>query len=689
MALYRIARSLVSVLSGPRARRRAWPAPGALGAVVVVLLLVPAAGEAATVNVSTTGDDGRCARDGIPCRTAARAVDIAEAGDIVQFEAGDFSISPPDQSGLQITKTLDLRGAQYGVDARGRSGPETVLTYTAPVATIGVIYVRIGAAGTSVRGFTIRQGFGDPSGVPGAGLHIEMGGADGGYTIAENIITDNTSGMFFGSSGAATSISRNVFSSNQRTPQVPAAGNGIYAERASNVAITDNEFTNNLQTGVIEGGVGSQPGGGQNLTVARNRSVSEDALTFSGITDLQVSANTFVGGGLRAITLAGDGLTNATVVHNTIVGKTGALANAIRLTNFRGEQNRAVTIRENTVTGTDSTDATNGNAIWITPDGAQGQLTVINNRLVGNSGAGVRNEDSDVQVDARRNWWGCNTGPGSTGCDTVTSPDAGTAPTVAPWLTLSLNAMAAATTRGVRAAQIPTGSSAVAGLANLSTGGLANGPFFGSAQAVFASTPEGSFAPPAAPLSAEALTASTQYTGAAAADELRVTVDNETVQIANLDPPAPDLIPDVEPSDPTLDAGQLVRAIVALTNSGNRTARRLRACLSVSEKLRLSGRRCRSFKQLPPGRTIAYQVAGRAVQSACRGPVNYQLRLTASGQRPRSDRARGRLRAGRCGNPPCPTVSRASQRAARRPDTSEVATGRAARQGTVRARAAC
>lgn len=65
---------------------------------------------------------------------------------------------------------------------------------------------------------------------------------------------------------------------------------------------------------------------------------------------------------------------------------------------------------------------------------ATGSTSVRFNAIVGNSetdgASGLRN-GSGTPVDAVHDWWGCNAGPGASGCDTVTGA------TYAPWLVLS------------------------------------------------------------------------------------------------------------------------------------------------------------------------------------------------------------------------------------------------------------
>ena len=619
--------------------------------VLGVLALTPVGASAATVRVSTAGDDATCAPDGAACRSIERGVAVAAGGDIVQVGAGDFPVFSAETTGVHITKPLDLRGAQFGVDARGRAGaPETVLHPAGNTPYQGLLYVDTGASGTSIRGFRI-EGTPGSEGAGGAGIFTAENGDDGGYTFSENIITGNTMGMFLSSSGPTTVVSHNVFLANTLGPG-SAAGNGIYSERNHNVQIVENRFENNEQTGVLTA-VGAANRGTDNV-FRGNESINEAGAVFVNQADLTVADNTFTGGERTGIALGGDGLRNAKVVENTITGRSGVRPNGIRLLNFGSGDNHGVEILRNTITNIRSDDAAQGNGIWIGTDGADGHVRIANNRLVDTSGAGLRNEDPDAQVDARRNWWGCNKGPGSAGCSNATSPNGGIGPALTPWLTLSL---------GSTVAQIAAGGSAtvLARLANLSNGGFADGPFFDTASSAFGSTPAGTFNPAGALLSANNLSASSAFTAGARPTELRVTVDHQTVRILNADPPTPDVVPDLDESDHTLTPGQKVAAIVGLTNRGNRTARSLKACLRLSAKLRLTGKRCRDIARLRPGHTLIFRVLARARTSACRGRIVNRLRLQVAGQPLRVRRAFARLLAGPGTSPPCPTASSAGR----------------------------
>ena len=644
-------------------------------ATAVVALAAPGVAQAATVLVSTSGNDLTCARGGGACATPEQAFAVAEAGDTVQFGPGAFPAG-----GVDLRERLILRGAQAGVDARTRAGGtqaapggETVL-YDVNPATLedGLIEVFPAAAGATVDGFTFtgNQGSGNFS---GAGLITYDGG--GGFTIANNVMSHNTFGFYMSSSGDATVVTHNQFLSNNKLA-AGATRRGLYSELAKNVTIQQNSFVENPYAATIHS---VRAGGGEDVIVTENQIIGGGSFTLADVDGVKFADNTFSGGTGAGVVLGGDGLRKVQVVRNAITGK---VTGGIRMVNYgpADEQSRGITVRQNTITGTQDRD---GGAIWIGPEGAAGEALIVNNRIVDNTSAGLRNEDPDASVDARQNWWGCNNGPGSAGCDGVTSPDGGSNPQFTPWLTLSLSATPSDIESGAT-------SSLLARLSNLSAGGrarasqgAADGPFFNTAFAVFGSAPDGTFVPAGpVPLEPATLAARSSFTAISRPTEVNVTVDNQTVRIINADPPQPDVVVDIEPSDPTLRPGQGAALAIVLVNRGNRIARRLRACLSLSRKLDLSGARCREFARLRPGQSIIYRVPVRALLSACRGGLTYRLRLQVAGQSVRADTAAGRLLAGLCRRLACPAAAAGRTVGAR-------SGGVADRPRRVRARAAC
>ncbi len=165
---------------------------------------------------------------------------------------------------------------------------------------------------------------------------------------------------------------------------------------------------------------------------------------------------------------------------------------------------------------------------------------------------------------------------------------------------------------------------------------------------------EGDRRTPAGP---EDVSASSAYqAGAEDPDELRSTIDRQTLRIKILRPPDSDVVPYVVPDDDTLTPGQVVDLVERIINDGNRPAPRVRACLRLDAKFDQQTGRCQTVRRLEPGEGIYRRIRLRVPLDACAGRVTHRLRVTVSGRRARTARATGRVLAGPCGNAPCPTA---------------------------------
>ena len=130
-------RSLLSALAPYRGWRRS---PLGLLTALALLVAFPAAARAATVSVTTGGVDATCNRDVGSCKTINRAVEVAEAGDTIQFGAGHFKVD----TAMITTDRLTFRGAKAGVPGNQRNpddpaqlAQETVLEPTANGLQVG------------------------------------------------------------------------------------------------------------------------------------------------------------------------------------------------------------------------------------------------------------------------------------------------------------------------------------------------------------------------------------------------------------------------------------------------------------------------------------------------------------------------------------------------------------------------
>ena len=237
----------------------------------------------------------------------------------------------------------------------------------------------------------------------------------------------------------------------------------------------------------------------------------------------------------------GYGLDDVLVEGNRITEK-GSYG--ININTYGAPQNGKITIRENTILDTRAANGGAGMAITTAANSFSKPLTIEYNRIVDSAKIGLRNRET-TEVDARRNWWGCNLGPGTKGCDSVVAEGEGVLPDFAPWLTLSLSlhdATSFTPSGETISGPVEAGGSATlfARDANLSSGGLANGPFFREAPVTFASDPAGATLNPATTtLSNNAVTATSAFTANLRPIEWSVTLDHQIVRLFNPDSPDP------------------------------------------------------------------------------------------------------------------------------------------------------
>jgi hypothetical protein len=397
--------------------------------------------------------------------------------------------------------------------------------------------------------------------------------------------------------------------------------------------------------------------GGGNITFTRNISIGGSGPVFASVVGLTITENLIEAeGGTRGLYLGGNEQDDVHVLRNTFNGFRD-IGVYLRQANPGTPQNGDVELRQNTITNTGGGEPAFGMGILITNEGAapDARVEIEHNRIVNNQGGGLIDRDPDAVIDARRNWWGCNAGPGSDpGSGAVAGDAGGRTPAFAPWMTLTLTATPMPQFAGDR-------STLESSVEHLSDGSTPAGPFFLTGEASFGSTPAGTHTPPREPLVSANVSAKSAYAaGAEDPDELRTTVDNQTVRIKIHRPPAADVVPVLTPDDPALTPGEMLTQLVELINEGNKPAPRVRACLRLSEQLDPVTRLCRTVRKLDPGHGIVHRFRARVRDDACAGRLTHQLRVHVPGQRALVRRVAARLLAGPCRTPPCGARATAS-----------------------------
>jgi len=368
-----------------------------LGGLLVVINPGPASAQSpipggALVVSNGATDPAGCAT--APYATIQSAVNAAQSGDTVYVCAGTYDES------VTINEPLTLDGAQYGVSAPSRSGPETVIE--APASSQGPIVYGSGAPTGEVDGFTLN---GDNSANNPTGISA-FGSSGTGYTWADNIIENNAMGINFNASGASAStlIEGNLFLDNNATPSNGDSGTGIFFTNgpANNVTISNNTFQDEgLATNgggnadINTTGSGSSSAPNSNLVVSGNAEILDNSsgndvyennfLALFITNGAQITGNTITDSDATdphansAMYVSG-GVTDATISGNTV---TGGLGNGLNLNNdfYSGGSDSGDVVTDNTIT-----DRSNGikvNGVGYT------DFTVSDNTISGSSNNGI------------------------------------------------------------------------------------------------------------------------------------------------------------------------------------------------------------------------------------------------------------------------------------------------------------
>jgi hypothetical protein len=473
-----------------RARRSSIGGPSigrsSLLALVLVLaatlVLAPAATASLTVNDDTAGTGPEGATCAAPdFATIQEAVDAAAPGSKVLVCAGSYA-------GAKISKELTLEGAQAEIDARERN---------APAAEESIVSAASGAI-FEVSGFRdVIDGFRLRSSGEATGVKLDPGSSE---TVVEDEIFASLAGKAVAGTFNKPTLRHNV---------VSGGGVGFESSGSASIGATvdANSFadTSVYDVAFLTGGIG--------IVITRNeRSGGNGAFAvLYSASQPQIADNIVTAIGAPAVYLGGAN-GGVAIQRNSFTKITEPDEGAIAFADEGGVgANRRATIVGNVLTG-------NLRAISFAEDSSGSVFDVHFNRIVGNQVAGLVNaEGSLAAVDATNNWWGCNGGPGATGCDTVEG-----LAVYSPWLVIGLSATPATVYRNVGLSRL------IADVSHNSDGVAAGTSFPNNTEIAFG-TDIGSVSPPG-----ESTLGGRQSSTFAAGSQLGIahvtaTLDNQTV----------------------------------------------------------------------------------------------------------------------------------------------------------------
>ncbi len=321
--------------------------------------------------------------------TIQAAVNAAAAGSTITVDAGTYNET------VTINKTLTLKGAKAGIDARTRStSGETIVSNTNGA-------FRINAKDVTIDGFTV-QGETNQSGTTGAG--IVMAPTVAGTQLRNNIIQNNVAGVFLANSSAtdACLIQNNLFKNNNNAGV--DGGRGIY---------TDGGLTNGFLTNVIIDSNTFTGNRGSTGTTTLESAVAFEAQSASSVqSNLRITNNSFTNNGKSLLFFNS---TNVMIQGNTATGILDWYSGCFR---FEGN-NHNVNISYNTITNN------GGPGVAVDSNGVPGDSSgffVNYNNIVNNGtkytkrlGVVYNQSEYDGGFDARNNYWGAASGPSGDG----------------------------------------------------------------------------------------------------------------------------------------------------------------------------------------------------------------------------------------------------------------------------------
>jgi putative Ig domain-containing protein len=378
-------------------------------AALVVTLTAAAPAWGATLTVTSTADVatnfGACGNSGqtVPTGTSLReaicaANNAGAASTTINVAAGTYTITSGE---LQMGKV-----SGSNITLNGAGSASTIIDGTHNSRVLDLDPSVVGGVTTSISGVTITNGRDGTFG--GAGVI-----AGGGHSPQDHL-----------------TVSNSVFSNNQANFGAQTTSNkpgGGLSFQGGTLSLVNDTFSGNQSFSSAGGAVWYE-------TFEAGGSLTVTGSTFSGNSTANSGLSGTSGGALGLAAGAGGAtysVSNSTFIGNTATSSgTGEAAAGGAIFEISGSLTvTGSTFTSNSVGGS---GATGGPIIWT-----GGTTAMHYNRFVGNIGTGgVMTNSGSGTADVNENWWGCNTGPNTAGCETTS----GTNITASPRLVLTATA---------------------------------------------------------------------------------------------------------------------------------------------------------------------------------------------------------------------------------------------------------
>jgi hypothetical protein len=376
---------------------------------------------ASSIFVRVGGDDSLCngqvnvdwsagAQPNCAVKTLSQAVSLADAGGVVQVADGVFPHA------VTINKSLTLRGVQAGVDARTRTGSESAIGN-----------VSIGASNVIIDGFTFN------------GTRVQANTPDtsvlSGIVIENNIFSGYTSVGLPTYAAGNILVQQNLFTNAAASSEpIQIKSDTAHLGGCNGSQVLNNAFVDATNNGGADVNFSCTGSASSSVTVSGNTTTGNSGgssfVAFSGVTDgISVTGNSGTTTG-SSIFFFGDVSGTAQITGNMFTDGAGS-AVSIHGADITSDPANTGTF---TIIGNRFLDNSGGISVASGALGTGAQVQAHFNEITV-SGANAVSNATSTTIDATNNWWGCNSGPNTTGCGAISGPA-----TTDPWLTLTISA---------------------------------------------------------------------------------------------------------------------------------------------------------------------------------------------------------------------------------------------------------